>query len=47
MDVNWSNNPKVIIGKEICNQFLKDNVASEEREEMRKKTALERFTNFF
>lgn len=47
MDVNWANNPKVIIGKDICNQFLKDNIGSEEREEMIKKTALERFTNFF
>ncbi|MFW9876412.1 MAG: hypothetical protein ACFFG0_25230, partial [Candidatus Thorarchaeota archaeon] len=28
LDVNWANNPKVIIGKEICNQALKDNIDS-------------------
>lgn len=47
MDVNWANNPKVMIGKEICNQFLKDNINSEEREEMRKSVALEKYNNFF
>ncbi|MFW9882496.1 MAG: hypothetical protein ACFFG0_56255 [Candidatus Thorarchaeota archaeon] len=47
LDVNWANNPKVIIGKEICNQALKDNINSEERERKRKSIALERFKNFF
>lgn len=47
LDVNWANNPKVIIGKEICNQALKDNINSEVREEMRKRMALEKFKNFF
>lgn len=47
LDVNWANNPKVIIGKEICNQALKDNINSEVREEMRKSIALEKFKNFF
>jgi hypothetical protein len=47
LDVNWANNPKVIIGKEICIQSLKDNISSEDREEMRKNIARERFNNFF
>lgn len=47
LNVNWANNPKVIIGKEICNQALKDNVDSEEREEKRKSIALESFRNFY
>ncbi|MFX0083989.1 MAG: hypothetical protein ACFE94_19760 [Candidatus Hodarchaeota archaeon] len=46
-EVNWANNPKVIIGKEICNQALKDNIDSEGREERRKSIALEKFTNFY
>ena len=47
LNVNWANNPKVIIGKEICNQALKDNVDPEEREEKRKSIALESFRNFY
>lgn len=47
IDVNWANNPKVIIGKEICNDALKDNITSEKRESIRKKLAKEMFTNFF
>jgi len=47
LDVNWASNPKVIIGKEICNQALKDNIDSKEREEMRKTIALKKFLNFF
>ncbi|MFW9940610.1 MAG: hypothetical protein ACFFFT_06185 [Candidatus Thorarchaeota archaeon] len=47
LDVNWANNPKVIIGKEICNQALKDNIDSKEREEKRKSIALKKFRNFF
>ena len=47
LNVNWANNPKVIIGKEICNQALKDNVNSEKGEEKRKSIALESFRNFY
>lgn len=47
LDVNWANNPKVIIGKEICNQALKDNIDSKEREEKRKRIAVDRFRNFY
>ncbi len=47
IDVNWANNPKVIIGKKICNDALKDNITSEKRENIRKKLAKEMFTNFF
>ncbi|MFX1376759.1 MAG: hypothetical protein ACFFA0_13195 [Promethearchaeota archaeon] len=47
MNVNWANNPKVIIGKTICNQFLKDNIDSKDREKKRNSIALESFKNFF
>ncbi|MFW9783358.1 MAG: hypothetical protein ACFFFB_13835 [Candidatus Heimdallarchaeota archaeon] len=47
MDVNWANNPKVIIGKEICNQALKDNLKPHKREEIRRKIAKEKFKNYF
>ncbi|MHA2051170.1 MAG: hypothetical protein ACW986_16275 [Promethearchaeota archaeon] len=45
--VNWASNPKVIIGKEICNKALQDNLKSEEREEVRKRIANEIFEGFF
>ncbi|MFX1425195.1 MAG: hypothetical protein ACFFBE_01985 [Promethearchaeota archaeon] len=47
LDVNWADNPKVIIGKTICNQFLKDNIDAPSREEKRKSIAMEKFKNFF
>jgi glucose-6-phosphate isomerase len=47
LDVNWADNPKVIIGKQICNQYLKDNIGPEEMERMRKNTASNTFRNFF
>ena len=47
IDVNWANNPKVIIGKQICNTALKDNINNEKREEIRKEIAKEKFENFF
>ena len=47
LDVNWANNPKVIIGKQICNQYLKDNIELEEIESKRKDIASESFRNFF
>jgi glucose-6-phosphate isomerase len=47
LDVNWANNPKVIIGKEICNQALKDNIDLNKREERRKKIAKKKFKNYF
>ncbi len=47
IDINWVNNPKVIIGKQICNKALKDNINIEEREKIRKNSAKEMFKNFF
>jgi glucose-6-phosphate isomerase len=44
IDVNWANNPKVIIGKQICNKTLKDNI---NREKLRNNLAKEMFRNFF
>jgi len=48
LDVNWSNNPKVIIGKEIGNKALKEMISSEERKNTRKNLADLKFQqNFF
>lgn len=47
IDVNWANNPKVIIGKQICNKALKDNINAENREKLRNNLAKEMFRNFF
>ncbi len=37
LNVNWASNPKVIIGKEICNEALKNNLTAEERKIRRQK----------
>ena len=47
IDVNWANNPKVIIGKQICNKALKDNINAENMEKLRNNLAKEMFRNFF
>lgn len=47
LDVNWANNPKVIIGKEICDKALKERLTPEQGENMRKKIAKENFNGFF
>jgi glucose-6-phosphate isomerase len=47
IDVNWANNPKVIIGKQICNDALKDNINIEKRQKIRKNLAKEMFRNFY
>ncbi len=46
LDVNWANNPKVVIGKNICNEALKNKIPSDQRTETRKKIANEKFKNF-
>ena len=47
IDVNWANNPKVIIGKKICNKALQKQTTFEEQRNMRKSIANEIFKNFF
>jgi glucose-6-phosphate isomerase len=47
LNVNWSNNPKVIIGKEICNNALKDKSSSEQRKSTREKLATSVFSQKF
>jgi glucose-6-phosphate isomerase len=47
LDVDWSNNPKVIIGKQICNKYLEDNIDTEEMEKKRIHIASDKFRNFF
>jgi len=47
LDVNWANNPKVNIGKEICNDALANNLPSVKRKENREKIAKKKFKNFF
>ena len=48
LDVNWSNNPKVIIGKEIGNKALRERISGEERKKNRENLAAIKFQqNFF
>ncbi|MFX0076896.1 MAG: hypothetical protein ACFE96_15735 [Candidatus Hermodarchaeota archaeon] len=47
LDVNWANNPKVVIGKEICNKALKSKFSSEHRKETRKRISKSVFSNKF
>lgn len=47
LNVNWSDNPKVIIGKEICNKALKDKSSSEQRKNEREKLATNVFSQKF
>jgi len=47
ININWLNNPKVIIGKQICNEALKDKTTSEKGEKIRKEIAEEIFKTFF
>lgn len=47
LDVNWANNPKVNIGKKICNEALLNKTSSQKRRDHRKIKAEEVFRNFF
>ncbi|MFX0001843.1 MAG: hypothetical protein ACFE9C_03935 [Candidatus Hodarchaeota archaeon] len=47
IDVNWATNPKVNIGKEICNKALKEKASEEQQIRLRKEIAKERFKDFF
>ncbi len=47
LDVNWSNNPKVIIGKEIGNKALKNKISPEQSKITREKLAISKFNQKF
>jgi glucose-6-phosphate isomerase len=47
MNVNWADNPKVAIGKNICIEALKNKMPIEERIKARDKIAKEKFYDFF
>ncbi len=47
LDVNWSNNPKVIIGKEIGVKSLKETISPTKRKETRKSLANSKFQQDF
>jgi len=47
LDVNWANNPKVNIGKKICNEALKENSTEEKRKNARETLARDKFKDFF
>ena len=47
INVNWANNPKVIIGKKICNEALKEKITPEQGENIRREIAKEKFKEFF
>lgn len=46
LNVDWANNPKVIIGKRICNTALRENRSFKDLKEERKKIASNKFENF-
>jgi len=47
LDLNWANNPKVIIGKKICNEALQRNTSITQRKAIRRLIAKEQFKDFF
>ena len=47
LDVNWTNNPKVNIGKKICNEALLNKISSQKRRDHRNIKAEEVFRSFF
>ncbi len=47
INVNWANNPKVIIGKKICNEALKEKTTPEQGVNIRREIAKEVFREFF
>jgi len=47
LDVNWSNNPKVIIGKEIGNKALKNKISTEQRKNTREEITKKVFNQKF
>jgi len=47
INVNWANNPKVIIGKKICNEALKEKISLEQGVKIRREIAKEKFKDFF
>ncbi len=47
LDVNWASNPKVVIGKKICNEALKNRASVEQRRREREKVAENSFSDFF
>ncbi|MHA1533332.1 MAG: hypothetical protein ACTSP8_01255 [Promethearchaeota archaeon] len=47
LDVNWSNNPKVIIGKEIGNKYLKETISPTIRKDTRRNLAMSKFKQDF
>ncbi|MHA1191679.1 MAG: hypothetical protein ACTSP9_05215 [Promethearchaeota archaeon] len=47
LNVNWADNPKVVIGKKICNESLINQKQFEYLQGEREKIAMERFTGFY
>ncbi len=47
LDVDWASNPKVVIGKKICNEALKNKASTEQRRRERENVAESSFQNFF
>jgi glucose-6-phosphate isomerase len=47
LDVNWANNPKVNIGKKICNEALINQKGFDELKQRRNEIASESFKNYF
>ncbi|MBD3188609.1 hypothetical protein GF325_17400 [Candidatus Bathyarchaeota archaeon] len=46
-NVNWANNPNVLLGKEICNYAMEQDKSMMQMKETRKKVASEQFKDFW
>ena len=47
MRSNWANNPKVVIGKKICDEALRNRIPLSQREQIRKTISKAKFKDFF
>jgi glucose-6-phosphate isomerase len=47
LDVNWASNPKVVVGKKICNEALQKKISINERKNIREKISKKSFKEFY
>ena len=47
LDVNWASNPKVVVGKKICNEALQKKISIDERKNIREKISKKSFKEFY
>ena len=47
LNVNWASNPKVVVGKKICNEALQKKISIDERKNIREKISKKSFKEFY